>query len=80
MPATVTLRLPDAHYRLFRKLAQEENRSLSNFIETATIRYIEDAEIADPFEMAEISGNKELNRSLRRAYKDVREHRGRFVG
>jgi len=77
--ATVTLRLPDAHYKLFRKLAEEENRSLSNFIETATVRYIEDAEIADPFEMAEIRGNKELQRSLRRAHRDAQAKRGRFV-
>ena len=77
--ATVTLRLPDAHYRLFRKLAEEENRSLSNFIETATVRYIEDTEIADPFEMAEIRGNKELQRSLRRAHRDAQAKRGRFV-
>jgi len=77
--ATVTLRLPDAHYRLFRKLAEEENRSLSNFIETATVRSIEDAEVANPFEMAEIRGNKELQRSLRRAHRDAQAKRGRFV-
>ncbi len=76
---TVTLRLPNAHYRLFRKLAEEENRSLSNFIETATMRYIEDTELADPFEMAEIKENKDLNNSLKRAYKDARLGRGRFV-
>jgi hypothetical protein len=76
---TVTLRLPTAHYRLFRRLANDENRSLSNFIETATMRYIEETEIADPFEMAEIRGNKELNLSLRRALKDVHSKRGRFV-
>ncbi|MBN1131013.1 MAG: hypothetical protein JXA71_18640 [Chitinispirillaceae bacterium] len=76
---TVTLRLPDSHYRLFRKFAEEQNRSLSNFIETATIRHIEQAELANPFEMAEIKGNKEINVSLKRAHKDAQTKKGRFV-
>ena len=76
---TVTLRLPETHYRLFRKLAEEENRSLSNFIETATIRHIEESEYADPFEMEEIKKNKDLNSSLLRAHKDARLKKGKFV-
>ncbi len=77
---TITLRLPENHYRLFRKLAEEENRSLSNFIETATIRHIEESEYADGFEMEEIRKNAGLNVSLRRGYRDARLGKGRFVG
>ena len=76
---TVTLRLPENHYRLFRKLAEEENRSLSNFIETATIRHIEETECADPFEMAEIKGNTELNKSIMKGHNDAQNKKGRFV-
>jgi hypothetical protein len=76
---TITLRLPENHYRLFRKLAEEENRSLSNFIETATIRHIEESEYADTFEMDEIRRNNELNKSLRRGHRDARLRKGRFV-
>jgi predicted transcriptional regulator len=76
---TVTLRLPENHYRLFRKLAEEENRSLSNFIETATIRHIEESEYADSFEMEEIRRNSGLTRSLRRGHADARLNKGRFV-
>jgi hypothetical protein len=76
---TITLRLPESHYRLFRKLAEEENRSLSNFIETATIRHIEESEYADPFEMEEIAKNTALNRSLRKGHNDARLKKGRFV-
>lgn len=76
---TVTLRLPENHYRLFRKLADEENRSLSNFIETATIRHIEESEYADPYEMAELKKNKSLNSSLRKGHADARLNKGRFV-
>jgi uncharacterized protein (DUF1778 family) len=76
---TITIRLPENHYRLFRKLAEEENRSLSNFIETATIRHIEESEYADSFEMEEIRNNAGLNRSLRKGHNDARLKKGRFV-
>jgi predicted transcriptional regulator len=76
---TVTLRLPDRHYRLFRKLAQEENRSLSNFIETATIRHIEESEYTDSIEMEEIKTNKKLISSLKKGHADARLMKGHFV-
>jgi predicted transcriptional regulator len=76
---TVTLRLPENHYRLFRKLAEDENRSLSNFIETATIRHIEESEYADRFEMGEIKKNKALNVSIKKGHADAKLKRGRFV-
>jgi hypothetical protein len=76
---TVTLRLPDRYYRLFRKLAEEENRSLSNFIETATIRHIEESEYADSIEMEEIKANKDLNSSIKKGHADARLSKGHFV-
>jgi predicted CopG family antitoxin len=76
---TVTLRLPENHYRLFRKLAQEENRSLSNFIETATIRHIEETEYADPFEMAGIKKDAELNKSIMKGHNNALHKKGCFV-
>ena len=79
MGHTITLRLDDNTYRTFRKYAEEENRSLSNFIETAAKHYIEEVEFADEFEMAEIRGNAELNRSLKRAYRDAGQMKGQFV-
>ena len=79
MGHTITLRLDDKTYYTFKKLAHDENRSLSNFIETATKRYIEEIEYADEFEMAEIRGNTELNKSLTRAYRDMKKMKGRFV-
>jgi uncharacterized protein (DUF1778 family) len=76
---TITLRLPENRYRLFKKLAEEENRSLSNFIETATVRHIEESEYADSFEMEEIKNNHSLNQSLRKGHGDARLKKGRFV-
>ena len=79
MSKTVTLRLPEETYERFRILAERENRSLSNFIETAASRYVEMEQIVDEFEMAEIQENAELNLSLKRGFKDAKSGRGRFV-
>lgn len=79
MSKTVTLRLDDGIYRRFRKLAQRDNRNLSNFIETAVLRFIESDQFVDEFEMEEIRSNKSLNHSLKRGLADARAKRGRFA-
>jgi hypothetical protein len=79
MSKTVTLRLSDDVYKLFRQSAENDNRPLSNFIETAAKRFIEQSNLADESEMAEIRGDPALNRSLRRGQADARSKRGRFV-
>jgi predicted DNA-binding protein len=79
MPKTITIRLNDAIYNIFKKLAEEENRTLSNFIETAAIRYIEEVENVDEFEMTEIRNNKSLNQSLKQGVKDAKQRQGRFA-
>nr|VFJ49929.1 MAG: hypothetical protein BECKDK2373C_GA0170839_102717 [Candidatus Kentron sp. DK] len=79
MSKTVTLRLPDQTYQWFRTLAEQENRPLSNFIETAASRYVEAQQFVDEFEMEEIRNNAELNRSLEQGVEDAKAGRGRFV-
>lgn len=79
MSKTVTLRLDESVYHRFKQLAEADNRPLSNYIETAALRYAEEHGYVDEFEMAEIRANKELNRSLDRARKDATSEKGRFV-
>jgi predicted transcriptional regulator len=79
MPKTITLRLDDDRYEIFKRLAEQENRPISNFIETATLRYIQSVEYADEFEMAEIKANKDLNECLQRGIVDARSGRGYFL-
>lgn len=79
MSKTVTLRLSDDVYRRLKNLAEDDNRPLSNFIETAALRFVEEHSFADEFEMASIRGNEELNASLRRGLEDADRGRGRFV-
>lgn len=79
MSKTVTLRLDDNNYAQFRKLAKQDNRPLSNFIETAALRYIEEHGFVDEYEMAEISENKELNLSIANGLRDAKLGQGKFV-
>jgi len=79
MSKTVTLRLDEMVYGKLRSWAKRDNRPLSNFIETAALRFIEEHELVDEFEMAEIEGNEALNKSIKRGLKDVKAGRGRFV-
>lgn len=79
MSKTVTLRVDDTVYGKLRSWAKRDNRPLSNFIETAALRFIEDHEVVDEFEMAEIGGNEALNASIKRGLKDAKAGRGRFV-
>ncbi|MCE5210336.1 MAG: DUF6290 family protein [Deltaproteobacteria bacterium] len=80
MSKVVTLRLDDNIYHLFSHYAKDDNRTLSNFIETAAKKYIEqNIEYADEYEMNEIKSNAGLNDSLKRGYKDAKNKKGRFV-
>ncbi len=79
MSKTVTLRLDDKVYKRFRGLAEHDNRPLSNFIETAALRFIEEHEYVDEFEMAEIRNNSSLNRSIKSGLRDAKAKRGRFA-
>jgi hypothetical protein len=76
---TVTLRIAEPVYEMFRILAERENRPVPNFIETAALRYIEDRTPVDEYEMGEIHANKPLIASLRRGHADAPRRRGRFV-
>jgi len=79
MSKTVTLRLNENIYELFRAMAESDNRTLSNFIETSALRYIEEYEYVDDYEMEEIRENQQLNRGLKRAIKDMKAKKGKFV-
>ena len=75
MSKTVTIRLDEEQYKLFKKFADMDNRAISNFIVTATCRYIEEISYVDEFEMAEIESNQGLQKSLERGRLDVTKNR-----
>lgn len=79
MSRTVTLRLDERVYQKFRELAINDNRPLSNFIQTAALRFVEEQELVDEFEMAKIRDNLDINRSIRKGILDAKAMRGQFA-
>jgi len=79
MSKTITLRLDDQLCNRFRKLADRDNRPLSNFIQTAAFRFIESEQFVDEFEMDEIHGNKNLSASIKNGFRDAKAKRGQFA-
>ena len=79
MSKTITLRLSEENYNKYKKLADRDNRPISNFIETAVKRFIEHNMNVDEFEMEEIRDNVELNKSLKRGLSDMKSKKGRLV-
>ena len=71
MSKTVTIRLDEDTYQLIRQAARGQLRSISNFIEYATLSYVaEEASVSDQ-EMAEILSDTELVASLKHARSEV---------
>ena len=56
-----------------------ENRSISNFVETAAMKYIEEIEFADDLEMEAVESDRELIEGIRQGIDDAKARRGRFV-
>ena len=79
MSKTITLRLSEENYKKYKRLADRDNRPISNFIETAVKRFIEHNIYVDEFEMEEIKNNTELNKSIKRGLFDMKSKKGQFV-
>jgi predicted CopG family antitoxin len=77
MSKTITLRIDDELYTKFKEYAKNENRSLSNFIETATINYIKESELVSDFEMLEILNNESLVNRIKNGSENAKQRRGR---
>ena len=79
MSKTLTLRLDDETYRVFKKVARAEKRSIANLVETAALARILEQQFVDDYEMAEILANENLVERLKRGSRDARERRGNFI-
>ena len=79
MSKTVTIRLNDDTYHLIRQAARGQLRSISNFIEYATLSYLTDEASVSDQEMAEILSDSDLVSSLRRARSEVSGKKYRVV-
>ena len=79
MIRTVTLRLEQGAYDKLREAAAVERRSLSNFIVTAALERVREAQFVDDAEMAEILNDDALVQRLRTGSRQAGRRRGDFV-
>jgi len=77
MPKTITLRVEDNVYNTLKRAADGDRRTISNFIEYATINYVFNNNIVDDEEMKEIMFfEKDLNKGLN----DIKKGRYKIIG
>ena len=76
---TITLRLDDLTYKLFLQFALADNRPISNMIETAAKKHLEECFFVSETEMRGIHEDPALVSRLKRGSQAARARSGRFV-
>ena len=79
MAKTVTVRVDYITYKRIKSAADSERRTISNFIEYATMAYVESGTFVDDQEMKDIAGDKVLLKSLKKSMDDIKRGNYRIV-
>ena len=79
MAKTVTIRLDEETYQMIRNAAEGQMRSISNFIEFATISYLTEEAFVSDDEMGEILSDSDLLSTLRKTRTEVSNKRYKLV-
>ena len=79
MGKTVTVRVDETTYKKIKSAAEAERRTISNFMEYATMNYVEQSAFVDEDEMAGILNNEPLLKNLKEAISDIKNRKYRFV-
>ena len=77
MAKTITLRVNDNIYNTLKRAADGDRRTISNFIENATINYILNNNIVEDNEMREILS---FEKDLKKGLNDIKKGRYKIVG
>jgi len=77
MAKTITLRVDDSIYNTLKRAADGDRRTMSNFIENATINYIFNNNVIDDDEMNEILT---FEKDLKTGLNDIKRGRYKIVG
>ena len=73
MSKTITIRIDDDVYEMFKKAANGERRSISNFVEVATLAYLTDDIYVSDNEMHEIPSDSSLVKELKSGLNDIKK-------
>ena len=76
MAKTITVRVDDTTYAKIKTAADSERRTISNFIEYATLTYVENSCFIPDEEMKGIIGDKDLIGNLKKSIEDI--ERGQY--
>ena len=77
MAKTITLRVDDNFYKTLKRAADGDRRTMSNFIEYATVSYILNNNTVDDNEMNEIMDYK---KDIKKGLDDIKKGRYRIIG
>jgi uncharacterized protein (DUF1778 family) len=79
MAKTITIRIDEDTYNMIKKAAEGERRSISNFIEYATMNYLTEESFVSDEEMLELLENTALRERIHKGKKEVEEGKYRIV-
>lgn len=77
MPKTITVRIDDEVYDIFKKAADGQKRTISNYLEFATLNYTVNETIVDDNEMSEILS---FGKDLKKGLNDISAGRYKVIG
>ena len=76
MTRTITVRIDDSTYDIFKLAADGQKRTISNYLEYATLNYTMNETIVDDIEMNEILKNEE---DIKKGLSDISAGRYRII-
>jgi len=79
MAKTITIRIDDGTYQRIRSAAESEKRTISNFMEYATMSYLENNSFISNEEMNQIVQNQGLMNRLQQSVADIKRGNYRIV-
>ena len=80
MHKTITLRINDDVYQMFKKAAHGSRRTISNFLEFATLSFLSNDSYVSDDEMKEILKDNNLREDLKQGEKEIKSRRFKIVG
>ena len=79
MAKSITVRVDETTYNKIKNAADSERRTISNFIEYATLAYVENSCFVADEEMKDIIEDQELINNLKRSIEDIKEGKYRII-
>jgi len=77
MAKTITVRLEDNVYEIFKKAAEGQKRTISNYIEYATLNFTVSDTVVDDIEMSEILA---FEKDIKKGLADISSGRYKIIG